>query len=92
MVDYGTIIDGTGAPAFTADIAIDGETISAVGQDLTIVGHAQEINAKGLLVAPGWIDVPCHLTTPFQYYSLRRAKGPMDSVSIGSGCLKAQGF
>lgn len=60
VIRGGTIVDGSGAPAFVADIAIDGETISAVGQDLKVAGTPKEIFAKGLLVAPGWIDVHTH--------------------------------
>ena len=46
----GTVVDGTGAPARRADVAIDGDRIVAVGND---VGPArQEIDARGLLVAP----------------------------------------
>jgi N-acyl-D-aspartate/D-glutamate deacylase len=54
----GTLIDGTGAPARRADVAIDGDQIVAVGQDL---GPArQEIDATGLLVTPGWVDIHTH--------------------------------
>lgn len=60
VIRGGTIIDGTGAPSFVADIAIDGETIAAVGPNLKVAGAPQEINATGLLVAPGWIDVHTH--------------------------------
>jgi len=54
----GTVVDGTGAPARRADVAIDGDRIVAVGDD---VGPArQEIDARGLLVAPGWVDIHTH--------------------------------
>jgi len=53
----GTVIDGTGAPAFTADVAIDGERIAAVGR----VGPGRrELDASGLLVTPGFVDVHTH--------------------------------
>jgi N-acyl-D-aspartate/D-glutamate deacylase len=52
------IVDGTGAPAFAGDIAIDGERIAQVG------GKAgpgrREIGADGLLATPGWVDVHTH--------------------------------
>jgi N-acyl-D-aspartate/D-glutamate deacylase len=60
VIRGGTIIDGTGAHAYTADIAIDGETITAIGPDLQVTGVSQEIDAKGFVVAPGWIDVHTH--------------------------------
>jgi N-acyl-D-aspartate/D-glutamate deacylase len=58
VIRGGSILDGTGSDAFTGDIAIDGGKISAVG------GKAgpgkREIEANGLLVTPGWVDVHTH--------------------------------
>ena len=52
------IVDGSGADAFTGDVAVDGEQITAVGGKL---GPAhREINADGLILAPGWVDVHTH--------------------------------
>jgi len=54
----GTIIDGTGRARFTGDVAIDGGIIAAVGGRC---GPARrEIDADGLLVTPGWVDVHTH--------------------------------
>lgn len=54
----GTVVDGTGGPAFTADVAIQDGKIVEVGR---VTAAAREtINADGLLVAPGWIDVHSH--------------------------------
>jgi N-acyl-D-aspartate/D-glutamate deacylase len=54
----GTIIDGTGTPAFTGDVAIDGDRIATVGGK---AGPARrDIAADGLLVTPGWVDVHTH--------------------------------
>ncbi|MGD9618236.1 MAG: amidohydrolase family protein [Alphaproteobacteria bacterium] len=58
VIRGGTIIDGTGTPGFTGDVAIDGERIAAVGGR---AGPARRvIEADGLLVAPGWVDVHTH--------------------------------
>ncbi len=52
------IVDGSGAEARTGDVAIHGECIAAVGGKL---GRGQrEINADGLILAPGWVDVHTH--------------------------------
>ena len=59
IIRNGRIIDGTGAPEFVADIAIDGDRISAVGRDLG--PGEREIDAQGKLVAPGWIDIHTHM-------------------------------
>ncbi len=59
VIRNGRIIDGAGAPEFRADIAIDGDRITAVGDDL---GPARrEIDAQGAIVAPGWIDIHTHM-------------------------------
>ncbi len=53
-----TVVDGTGTPARSADVAIQGDRIVAVGN---AVGPAkQEIDAQGLLVTPGWVDIHTH--------------------------------
>ena len=58
LIRGGTVVDGTGAPAKHVDIAIDGDRIAAVGKNL---GSAQrEIDATGLLVIPGWVDIHTH--------------------------------
>jgi N-acyl-D-amino-acid deacylase len=52
------VLDGTGNPAFSADVAIDGGRISAVG---TSTGSArEEIDGQGLILAPGFIDTHAH--------------------------------
>jgi len=54
----GTIVDGSGKPAFTGDVAIDAGIIRSVGGK---AGAARrEIDAAGLLVAPGWVDIHTH--------------------------------
>jgi N-acyl-D-amino-acid deacylase len=58
VIRGGTIIDGTGAEGFIGDVSIDGETLAQVGGDVGPGKH--EIDAKGLLVTPGWVDVHTH--------------------------------
>ena len=58
VIRGGTIVDGTGAKAFTGDIAIDGDRIAAVGGK---AGPAKrDIAADGMLVTPGCVDVHTH--------------------------------
>jgi dihydroorotase/N-acyl-D-amino-acid deacylase len=52
----GTVVDGTGAPRRTADVAIAGDRIVAIG-DLAGRTAARTIDASGLVVAPGFIDM-----------------------------------
>jgi N-acyl-D-aspartate/D-glutamate deacylase len=58
VIKGGVVVDGTGAPARRADLAIDGGVITQVGE----VGDSgrEEIDADGLLVTPGWVDVHTH--------------------------------
>jgi len=52
------IVDGTGNPWFTGDVAVRGDRIVAVGR---VTGSAKRvIDAKGLVVAPGFIDMHSH--------------------------------
>lgn len=53
------IIDGTGAASFPGDVGVSGDRIVAVG-DLGGSGAEREIDAKGLAVAPGFIDAHTH--------------------------------
>ena len=58
VIRNGFVVDGSGAPGRDADIAIKDGHISAVG---TIPGSgAEEIDAKGKLVAPGFVDIHTH--------------------------------
>src|ERR1700740_3226747 len=50
------IIDGTGAPWVAGDIAIAGDRIVAIG-DLSKASAQKRLDAKGLVVSPGFIDV-----------------------------------
>lgn len=58
VIRGGTIIDGTGGAAYAGDLAIDGPRIVAIGDD---VGRGrEEIDARGRLVTPGWVDIHTH--------------------------------
>jgi N-acyl-D-aspartate/D-glutamate deacylase len=58
VIRGGTVVDGTGTPGREADVAIDGGVVTAVGE---IAGTGkEELDARGLLVTPGWVDVHTH--------------------------------
>ena len=60
IIRNGTVIDGTGGPAQRADVAIDGDRITAIG-DLAEVAATREIDARGMVVTPGFVDLHTHL-------------------------------
>jgi N-acyl-D-amino-acid deacylase len=58
IIRGGTIVDGTGEAPFVGDIAIDGDRIVEVGE---ISGPARrEIDATGMIVTPGFVDIHTH--------------------------------
>ncbi len=58
VIRNGTVYDGTGAAPVSADVAIDGNRISAVGK-VTGAGR-EEIDAGGKIVTPGFVDIHTH--------------------------------
>lgn len=59
IIRNGTVVDGTGAPRFSADVGITDGRIAAVG-DLSAAAAGRSIDASGRIVAPGFIDVHTH--------------------------------
>jgi N-acyl-D-amino-acid deacylase len=60
IIRNGTIVDGTGASGFLGDVAVDGDRIAAIG-DLSSETATREIDATGMIVSPGFIDLHTHL-------------------------------
>jgi len=58
VIRGGTVVDGTGAARFVADVAVDGGVITAIGQ-ISASGR-EEIDATGKVVAPGFVDIHTH--------------------------------
>jgi N-acyl-D-aspartate/D-glutamate deacylase len=54
------LVDGSGDPARHADVSIHAGTIAAVGDPGTAGAAHREIDADGLLLTPGWVDVHTH--------------------------------
>ena len=86
LIRGGTVIDGTRAPRFDADVAIAGGRIAAIGD---LQGHAahHEVDAQGLIVAPGFIDAHTHddqalLTQPDMTFKVSQGV----TTVIGGNC------
>ena len=63
LIRNGQVLDGTGAAAVRADVGLRGDRIVAVGQ-LANRAARRSIDANGLMVAPGFIDLHTHSETP----------------------------
>lgn len=59
LIRGGTVVDGTGGPSVRADVGVSAGWIEAVG-DLRAAMAAREIDAAGLVVAPGFVDTHTH--------------------------------
>jgi N-acyl-D-amino-acid deacylase len=64
LIRGGRIVDGTGNPWFVGDLAIRGDRIAAVGHLEPGIKARRTIEAKGLIVAPGFIDMHSHSDMP----------------------------
>ncbi|HKD09522.1 MAG TPA: D-aminoacylase [Bryobacteraceae bacterium] len=59
VIAGGRVIDGSGDPWFYSDVGVKGDTITALG-NLSSASAARRIDAKNLVVAPGFIDIHTH--------------------------------
>jgi N-acyl-D-aspartate/D-glutamate deacylase len=71
VIRGGTVVDGTGAARFRADVGIRGDRIVSVDRNgIAADQAAQTLNAAGLVVAPGFIDHHAHIQTNIHEYPL----------------------
>ncbi|MDX2150685.1 MAG: D-aminoacylase [Bryobacteraceae bacterium] len=59
VIERARIVDGAGNPWFTSDIGVRGDTIAAIG-DLSKATAKSRLDARGLVAAPGFIDIHSH--------------------------------
>ena len=70
LIRGGTVVDGTGAPRFRADVAIAGDRIAGVASNIDPNSARQVFDANGLIVAPGFIDHHAHIQTTIHRHPL----------------------
>lgn len=74
LIRNGKIVDGTGNPWFRADVAVRGGRIAAVGQIPADAEAGTVVDAAGLAVAPGFIDIHSHSDLPLLVDGLAQGK------------------
>ncbi len=81
----GMVFDGTGTPGREMDVAVTGDRISAVGSNLP--AGAEEIDIRGLALAPGFIDVHTHVDLPiFENPNVENRIRQGVTLEIGGNC------
>ena len=81
VIRGGDVVDGTGAPARTADVAIEGDKVVAVDDSFDGTGR-REIDAEGRIVTPGFVDIHTHLDAQLAW-------DPMPTSSCWHGVTSA---
>ncbi len=61
IIRNGTIVDGSGLPAYRGDVGIAGDRLVSVGRNLADATAARTIDAAGRVVAPGFVDPHTHI-------------------------------
>ena len=83
LIRNGRLIDPASGTDTITDVLIEGGKVAAVGKDLDRAG-AEQLDASGLIVAPGFIDIHTHLREPgFEH---------AETIESGSRCAAAGGF
>lgn len=83
VVRGGTVFDGTGAAPVVADVGVKDGRIVAVGSGLS--AGSREIDATGLMVTPGWVDIHTHYDGQITWDSRMTPSSTLGATTVVAG-------
>ena len=87
LIKGGTVVDGTGAPAFAADVRVGDGRILEVGRDLQPRPRERVVDAKGCYVTPGFIETHNHYDAPMWWMpNMEPVSGYGITTSVNGNC------
>jgi N-acyl-D-aspartate/D-glutamate deacylase len=87
LIKNGTIVDGTGAPTYKADIRVRDGLIAEIGPDLVPETRERVVDATGCYVAPGFLEVHNHFDGPMWWMpTMEPMSGYGVTTSINGNC------